>query len=156
MAAYGRGQTLGSGINPESFKQDFSGFANAAAIQAQGIANLGAQIGQATGDYFKQQNEKKKAIKQASTRIESALNLFPELKSTVGDVQNRLRDDDIPLSERAAEAEMIDGLINMGVSKLRNDSATLQNQQKLQLDAAYKGQQLKIAQQKYSRIVKTI
>jgi len=148
MAAYGRGQTLGSGINPESFKQDFSGFARAAQMQAQGIANLGQSIGQATGDYFKQQNEKKKAIKQASTQIESALNLFPDLKSTFGDVQNRLRDDDIPLSERAAEAETIAGLINMGVSKLRDDSTTLQNQQKLQLDAAYKGRQLKIAQQK--------
>lgn len=122
MAAYGRGQTLGSGINPESFKQDFSGFARAAQIQAQGMANLGAQIGQATGDYFKQQNEKKKAIKQASTQIESALNLFPDLKSTFGDVQNRLRDDDIPLSERAAEAETIAGLINMGVTKLRDQA----------------------------------
>lgn len=122
MAAYGRGQTLGSGINPESFKQDFSGFARAAQIQAQGMANLGAQIGQATGDYFKQQNEKKKAVKQASTQIESALNLFPDLKSTFGDVQNRLRDDDIPLSERAAEAETIAGLINMGVTKLRDQA----------------------------------
>jgi hypothetical protein len=122
MAVYGRGQTLGSGINPESFKQDYSGFTNAAAIQAQGMANLGAQIGQATGDYFKQQNEKKKAIKQASTQIESALNLFPDLKSTFSEAQNRLRDDDIPLSERAAEAETIAGLINMGVTKLRDQA----------------------------------
>jgi hypothetical protein len=30
MATYGRGQMLGSGINPESFKQDYSGFARAA------------------------------------------------------------------------------------------------------------------------------
>jgi hypothetical protein len=45
MATYGRGQMLGSGINPESFKLDFSGFADAAATQAQGVANLGASIG---------------------------------------------------------------------------------------------------------------
>jgi hypothetical protein len=122
MAAYGRGQTLGSGINPESFKQDYSGFARAAQIQAQGMANLGAQIGQATGDYFKQQNEKKKAVKQASTQIDAALKLFPDLAPTFGDVQNRLRDDDIPLSERAAEAETIANLINMGVSEMRNKS----------------------------------
>ena len=36
---------LGSGINPESFKLDYSGMANAAATQAQGMANLGANIG---------------------------------------------------------------------------------------------------------------
>jgi hypothetical protein len=40
MATYGRGQMLGSGINPESFKLDYSGMANAAATQAQGVANL--------------------------------------------------------------------------------------------------------------------
>jgi hypothetical protein len=131
MAAYGRGQTLGSGINPESFKQDYSGFTNAAAIQAQGMANLGAQIGQATGDYFKQQNEKKKAVKQASTQIDAALKLFPDLAPTFGEAQNRLRDDDIPLSERAAEAETIAGMINMGVSEMRNRSEMALEREKM-------------------------
>jgi hypothetical protein len=122
MAPYGRGQTLGSGINPESFKQDYSGFTNAAAIQAQGMANLGAQIGQATGDYFKQQNEKKKAVKQASTQIDAALKLFPDLSPMLSEVRDTLRNDEIPLSQRAADAETIANLINMGVSEMRNKS----------------------------------
>jgi hypothetical protein len=56
MATYGQGQMLGSGINPESFKQDYSGFANAAAMQAQGIANLGKSIGGMIQDYGSKSN----------------------------------------------------------------------------------------------------
>lgn len=78
MAIYGRGQMLGSGINPESFKQDYSGFANAAAMQAQGIANLGQSIGGAIQDYGKMKQEQKKVDamnKAASKAIESAITL---------------------------------------------------------------------------------
>ena len=36
---------LGEGINPESFKQDFSGFARAGEIQGKAFADLGESIG---------------------------------------------------------------------------------------------------------------
>lgn len=78
MAAYGNGQMLGSGINPESFKQDYSGFARAAATQAQGIANLGDSIGGVIQDFGKQKADQKKvdALNKASAKsIEAALTL---------------------------------------------------------------------------------
>jgi hypothetical protein len=78
MATYGRGQMLGSGINPESFKQDFSGFARAAEIQAQGMANLGASIGGVIKDFGEQKKEQKKvdAYNKASSKaIEAAITL---------------------------------------------------------------------------------
>jgi len=143
MAAYGKGQMLGSGINPESFKQDYSGFANAAAIEAQGIANLGGQV----GDYFKQQGEKKKTVKQAGTQIDAAIKLFPDLAPMLSGVRDTLRDDDIPLSQRAAEAETIAGLISMGVTQLRDQSSQSIEQAKLKSDAVYKAEQIRIAQQ---------
>ena len=59
MATYGRGQMLGSGINPESFKQDYSGFARAAETQAQGMADLGASIGGVIKDFGEQKKEQK-------------------------------------------------------------------------------------------------
>jgi hypothetical protein len=62
MATYGRGQMLGSGINPESFKQDYSGFADAAATQAQGLANLGASIGGVIKDFGEQKKNKRKLM----------------------------------------------------------------------------------------------
>ena len=78
MAAYGKGQMLGSGINPESFKLDFSGFADAAEIQAQGLSNLGKSIGGAIQDYGEVKKEQKKvdAYNKASAKsIEAAITL---------------------------------------------------------------------------------
>ena len=78
MATYGRGQMLGSGINPESFKLDFSGFADAAATQARGVANLGASIGGVIKDFGEAKKEQKKvdAYNKASVKaIEAAITL---------------------------------------------------------------------------------
>jgi hypothetical protein len=51
---------LGSGINPESFKLDYSGMANAAATQAQGVANLGQSIGNTISMVGEEYKERKK------------------------------------------------------------------------------------------------
>ena len=78
MAAYGKGQMLGSGINPESFKLDFSGFADAAKMQAQGLSNLGQSIGGAIQNYGEVKKEQKKvdAYNKASAKsIEAAITL---------------------------------------------------------------------------------
>jgi hypothetical protein len=78
MATYGRGQMLGSGINPESFKQDYSGFANAAAIRAQGLSDLGASIGGVIKEFGEVKKEQKKvdAYNKASAKaIEAAITL---------------------------------------------------------------------------------
>jgi|694.fasta_scaffold15164_4 hypothetical protein len=78
MAAYGKGQMLGSGINPESFKLDFGGFADAARMQAQGIAGLGQSIGGAIQNYGEAKKEQRKvdAYNKASAKsIEAAITL---------------------------------------------------------------------------------
>ena len=78
MAAYGKGQMLGSGINPESFKQDYSGFARAAEMQAQGLSNLGGSIAGAIKDFGETKKEQKKvdAYNKASAKsIEAAITL---------------------------------------------------------------------------------
>jgi hypothetical protein len=78
MAAYGKGQMLGSGINPESFKLDFGGFADAARMQAQGLSNLGQSIGGAIQNYGEVKKEQKKvdAYNKASAKsIEAAITL---------------------------------------------------------------------------------
>jgi hypothetical protein len=71
MATYGRGQMLGSGINPESFKLDYSGLANAAETQAQGVANLGASIGNAIKDFGEQKNELTKILLKGKAHCSS-------------------------------------------------------------------------------------
>jgi hypothetical protein len=82
MATYGKGQMLGSGINPESFKLDYSGMANAAATQAQGVADLGASIGGAiseVGDYFKKQKEDEKKVSKVSKRSQGYWGFDPRI-----------------------------------------------------------------------------
>jgi hypothetical protein len=139
------GQRLGEGIDPRMFVQDYSGFTKAAEIQAQGMQNLGEGIGKAAtqvGDYFKQQGEKKKLVKQSSLQIDAALQLFPDLAPSLQSVKERMRDENIPLSDRAAEAEVVANLINMGVGEMRNRSNMSFQQEQAMADAIYKQQQL--------------
>lgn len=111
MATYGRGQMLGSGINPESFKQDYSGFARAAEIQAQGISNLGASIGGAIKDFGeenkarkKEQAEQNKQIKQAESIGNMIVQTMPEYADMINPSLAALGDQNIPLADRVIEA----------------------------------------------------
>ena len=102
MATYGRGQMLGSGINPESFKQDYSGFARAAETQAQGMANLGASIGGAIKDF----GEEKKRINQDIAKGKSALQFakanYPELAGRIDEIGKIFSDVNVSKADQAA------------------------------------------------------
>jgi hypothetical protein len=111
MATYGRGQMLGSGINPESFKQDFSGFANAAATRAQGFSDLGASIGGAItniGDQYKElkkeQADQNKQIKQAENIGKLIVQAMPEYADMINPSLIAISDQNIPLADRVTEA----------------------------------------------------
>jgi hypothetical protein len=102
MATYGRGQMLGSGINPESFKQDYSGFANAAAIRAQGLSNLGASIGGA----IKMVGDERKEINQNIAKGKSALQFakanYPELADRIDEIGKIFSDVNTSKADQAA------------------------------------------------------
>jgi hypothetical protein len=82
------------------------------------------------GDYFKQQGEKKKQVKAASTQIEAALKLMPELSPILGDVGNRLKDEDVSLSDRYADASIVGDLIKNSMSGLMSQQMMNLRQQK--------------------------
>jgi hypothetical protein len=111
---------------------------NLAMTGSQGIADLTGQV----KDYFKQQGEKKKLVKQSSLQIDAALQLFPDLAPSLQSVKERMRDENIPLADRAAEAEVVANLINMGVGEMRNRSNMSIQQEQAMADAIYKQQQL--------------
>ena len=111
MATYGSGQMLGSGINPESFKQDYSGFTRAAEKQAQGIAGLGASIGGAIKDFGEASKERKKEQAEQNKQIKQAENIgklivqsMPEYSDMINPSLNIISDQNIPLSDRVIEA----------------------------------------------------
>jgi hypothetical protein len=93
-------------------------------------------------NYFKQQGEKKKLVKQSSLQIDAALQLFPDLAPSFQGLKERMRDENIPLSDRAAEAEVVANLINMGVGEMRNRANMSMQQDKALADAIYKEQRL--------------
>ena len=112
MAAYGKGQMLGSGINPESFKQDYSGFSRAAEMQAQGLSNLGGSIAGAIKDFGEAKEQRKKIdaeTKASRAGIESAIKLGDALgfdvKGMLSPVLDRMDDPNTTPIEAAALAD---------------------------------------------------
>jgi hypothetical protein len=99
---------------------------NLAMTGSQGASNIAGQV----GDYFKQQGEKKKQVKAASTQIDAALKLMPELAPILGDVGNRLKDEDVSLSDRYADASIVGDLIKNSMSGLMSQQMMNLRQQK--------------------------
>jgi hypothetical protein len=101
---------------------DYSGSVAAARSQAMaGAQGIAGGISQVT-DYFKQQGEKKKLIKQSDIQIDAALKLFPDLAPTLQGVRDQIKDENISLNERADIAESVAGLVNMGTKKMQADA----------------------------------
>ena len=101
---------------------------------AQGMAGMVSQV----GGYFKEQGEKKKLVKQSSLQIDAALQLFPDLAPSLQSVKERMRDENIPLADRAAEAEVVANLINTGIGEMRDRSNRSFEQEKFAADQAYR------------------
>jgi hypothetical protein len=123
MATYGSGQMLGSGINPESFKQDYSGFARAAEMQAKGLSNLGDSISGAIKDYGemkKSQQEDERAVQKSKSVAKAIGDLIPDLKPTLLNSLAILDNKELPLSQRKAEADAISDILNLGIGEIRN------------------------------------
>ena len=118
-------------VRPELFQTpDYSGAAAAGgAAQAAPYQMISDLAGQAK-DYFKQQGEKKKQVKMASTQIDAALKLMPELAPILGDVGNRLKDEDVSLTHRFADASVVGDLIKNSMSGLMSQQMMNLRQQK--------------------------
>jgi hypothetical protein len=105
-------------INPALYPQpDYSGVVESARRQAQGIADLGANIGGAiteVGDYFKKQKEQVKSVDVAS-RIAGLLeSKAPNLIPGIGELRMTLENQEIPLSQRIAAAESLFSVMDTG------------------------------------------
>jgi len=108
---------LGSSIDPSLFRQDYSGFVNAANTKANAITGLGQTIAKTATDYFKDQNDKKKLLKQSSTQIDAAIKLYPELQGAFAPILDNLRDENISLNDRFASASATPGLIELAIGQ---------------------------------------
>jgi hypothetical protein len=115
--------------------QDYSGFTRAAEIQAQGIQNLGAAIGQGIKDFGEARQERKKldaGIKANRKSIESALKLGESLGidvSSLNPILEQMDDPNVTPMEAAAlgqaGAQRITDTLNLGIG-LQDRAAKLE------------------------------
>jgi conjugal transfer/entry exclusion protein len=97
-----------------------------AMARAQGVAGVVGKV----EDYFKEQGEKKKALKQASSQIQAALTLMPELSPVLSGISGNLKDENISLDDRFAEASIVGDLIKNSISALQSHQMMNLRQQK--------------------------
>jgi len=83
---------------------------------SQIMADMSGQV----KDYFKQQGEKKKALKAASTQIQAALTLMPELAPALSPIADSIKDENIPLNDRFADASIVGDLIKNSISAMQS------------------------------------
>jgi hypothetical protein len=113
---------LGVGIDPRFNQMDYSGFVNAANINAQAQAQLGRDIGGAISSVAQGSHQKKKenqvlnATKKASEmQIQSAMNLFgdtvPGFKEQAQAALTQMNDPSLSLFEQASIGQNAAGMI---------------------------------------------
>ena len=117
MALYG-GQVQTTPYQAPDYGPSVAAARELAMTGAQGIAGAVGQV----GDYFKQQGEKKKLIKQSDVQIDAALKLFPEMSSVLQPYKDQIRDENIPLDERAFMASQTSDYINNALNMMKTQT----------------------------------
>ena len=127
---YGTTQELmGSSVDPRLFIQDFSGYGRAADIQSAGMMEMTNALGNSVTDYAKEQKAAKNTLKASQAQIEAAATLFPDQAPYLNQLSNQLKNEDTPLSERAAIGAQVADIINMGVGQKRYETELAFKQQ---------------------------
>jgi hypothetical protein len=137
------------------FVQDYSGFTRAAEIQAQGMQNLGATIGQGIKDFGEARQERKKIdaeIKATSAGIESAIKMGKDLGIDIGGylspIQAKINDPNTSPAEALAlgrtAAQGISNAFTLGIGAQDRAIAS----QKAQDENAFRLANLEVAQQR--------
>ena len=146
---------LGAGVDPRMFVQDYSGFTRAAEIQAQGMQNLGATIGQGIKDFGEARQERKKIdaeIKATSAGIESAIKMGKDLGIDIGSylspIQAKINDPNTSPAEALAlgrtAAQGISNAFTLGIGAQERSIAS----QRARDENAFKLANLEVAQQR--------
>ena len=134
MAVYG-GQVQAINTSPD-YGKSVAAARDLAMTQAQGIAGMVGQV----GDYFKQQGEKKKLIKQSDVQIDAALKLFPELAPSLQSYRDAIKDENVPLDERAMIAASTSDMINNSLNMMKaQTSISIAKQREARMGASSGG-----------------
>lgn len=135
MAIYG-GQVRTTPYQAPDYGPSVAAAKELAMTQAQGVAGAVGQV----ADYFKQQGEKKKVIKQSDVQIDAALKLFPEMASILQPYKDQIRDENVPLDDRAFMASQTSDYINNALNMMKTQTSIgLANQREARMAASSGG-----------------
>jgi hypothetical protein len=108
---------LGASIDPSLFRQDYSGFVNAAKIEAGAMAGLGQNIA-SLADMYKEKKKENKAmedeIKTADTIAGILESKMPDAFPGVTETRMTLNDGNLSLAERFAAAKTLKSMLSTG------------------------------------------
>jgi hypothetical protein len=109
---------LGASIDPSLFRQDYSGFVNAANTNANAIAGLGQNIS-SLADMYKQKKKENKAmegeIKAADTIAGILESKMPDAFPGISDLRIQMNDSNMSLVDRYNLANSIKSALSTGV-----------------------------------------
>jgi len=114
----------GTQVDPRLMQADYSGFTRAAEIQAQGMANLGEQIGAGIKGYKARKDQEKidqAKVNQAEAFGDATIKLLGEESAEADAIADMLALNfgaDVPLSQRASSADnfakLVSGILDIG------------------------------------------
>ena len=109
---------LGASIDPSLFRQDYSGFVNAAKIEAGAMAGLGQNIS-SLADMYKEKKKENKAmegeIKAADTIAGILESKMPDAFPGISDLRMQMNDGNMSLVDRYNLANSIKSALSTGV-----------------------------------------
>jgi len=136
---------IGDTIDPRINTVDYSPYLNA---QARATSSIGQGVASSLGvigDVIKDRKEKKDVVKVSADKIDAAIKLFGDQGGYLVGIGEKLKDEEIPLSQRAALGGQIDEMLSLGIDKMRNDA--LMGLQREQL--AMEGRRVALQEREY-------
>lgn len=134
---------IGQGAVPIGI--DYSGYADAAWRSASATSGAVAQIGAKLEGLIEEKKKQKDTVKVSADKIDAAIRLFGDQGGYLVGIGEKLKDEEIPLSQRAALGGQIDEMLSLGIDKMRNDA--LMGLQREQL--AMEGRRVALQEREY-------
>jgi hypothetical protein len=123
---------LGQGARPAAI--DYSSWADSAERLAATQANAFSSVAGAVKDVFEDRKVKKDQIKVSADLLKAYATINPERKDMFAGIAEQLKDEEKPLSERAAFAEQVGSLIGMDQERQKSDRRIAEFAQNYALD----------------------
>lgn len=110
---------IGQGAQPAAI--DYSSIGESAWQLANANARAFGQVTDAVKDVFDKRKKDKEAVKTGQAKLDAAIELFGDQGGYLSGVRDKIVDEDLPISERAALAGTANELLALGIDKMNTE-----------------------------------